>query len=190
MDPMQGTASDLLQAEEASTRELSNRVPHDSAEGAQRLDRFGEQRSESGKECTEQSDAKESTAEALHEEPGDEHMDQNYEGDFDGDEESDSTEATLEGSCSLASSQESVHSSHHYSLGCHISSISWADQCLSKDEGNPMLGSEEDASCVTTENDGENPPTPPASPQGKQEPMKESLESGQYNHPCNRGRDK
>ena len=36
--PMWGMAEDLSQAEEASTRELSNMVPLDSTEEAQRLD--------------------------------------------------------------------------------------------------------------------------------------------------------
>ena len=36
--PMQDTAEDLSQAEEASARELSNMVPLDSAEEVQRLD--------------------------------------------------------------------------------------------------------------------------------------------------------
>ena len=41
---MLGVADDLSQAEEASARELSNMVPLDSCEEAQRLDQFGEQR--------------------------------------------------------------------------------------------------------------------------------------------------
>ena len=47
---MQGTAEDLSQAEEASARGLSNMVLLDSAEETQRLDQFGEQKSESGGE--------------------------------------------------------------------------------------------------------------------------------------------
>ena len=45
--PVRGTAEDLCQGGEASAKELSNMVPLDSAEEAQRLDRCGEQRSES-----------------------------------------------------------------------------------------------------------------------------------------------
>ena len=99
------------------TRELSNIALHDSAEGMWRLDKFGEQRSKSGEEGTEESDAKESTVEAPCEEPRDECMDQDYKESFVGDEESNGTEATLEGSCSPASSQGSVCSLHHYSSG-------------------------------------------------------------------------
>ena len=69
--PVWGTASSLSQAEEAFTRELSKMVPHNTIEGAWRLDRFGEQRSKSGDGGTEGSDAKESAVEAPHEE----HMD-------------------------------------------------------------------------------------------------------------------
>ena len=36
--PVQGMVSDLSQAEEASTRELSNIVPHNLDEGVRRLD--------------------------------------------------------------------------------------------------------------------------------------------------------
>ena len=61
--PVRGTASDLSQAEEASTRELSNMVPHDTIEGAQRLNRVGEQRNESGNGGVEGSDAEESAME-------------------------------------------------------------------------------------------------------------------------------
>ena len=80
--PMQGMAEDLSQAEEASTRELSNMVLLDSAKEAQRLDRFGEQRSESRGE----SGAKECPTEA----PCEECMDQGYKGGSD-EEGSDST---------------------------------------------------------------------------------------------------
>ena len=163
MDPVRGMAGDLSQAEEASARELSNMVPHDSAEGVQRLDRFGEERSESGKEGTEESDTEKSTAEAPHKEPGDERMHQDDKGGFDRDQESHGTEATLKSSCSPASSQESTCSSHHYFSGHHTGGISQADQCLYEDEGDPMSGSEEDASHVTTENDGQNPSNPLAS---------------------------
>ena len=48
--PMQAMAEDLSQAKEASASELSKMVPLDSAEEAQRLDQFGEQRSESRRE--------------------------------------------------------------------------------------------------------------------------------------------
>ena len=121
-----------------------------------RLDRFGEQRSESGNGGAERSDAKESTAEAPHKE----HMDQGYEGGSD----EDKSDSALNGSCSSASSQGSMCSLHRYSSGCHTSGVSWADQCLSKDESDHVLGDEEDVSHVTTEeNDGEKPPTPPAS---------------------------
>ena len=72
--PVQGMASDLSQAEEASTRELSNMVLHDTIEGAWRLDRFGEQRSKSGDGGAEGSDNKESATEAPHKE----HMEQGY----------------------------------------------------------------------------------------------------------------
>ena len=161
--PVWGMASDLSQAEEASARELSNMVLHEITEGAQRLDRFREQRS-SGEECAEESDTEESATEAPHDEPGDERMDQDDEGGFDGDEESDGTEATLKGSCYPASSQESACSSHQYFSGHHIGGISWADQCLSELEGDPVSGNEEDTSHVMTENDGENPPTPLAFP--------------------------
>ena len=74
--PVWGMAGDLSQAEDASARELSNMVPHDSTEGVRRLDRLREQRSESGKEGAEESDAEECTAEAPHEE----HMDHGYKG--------------------------------------------------------------------------------------------------------------
>ena len=154
--PVWGMAGDLSQPEEASTRELSNMVPHDSTEGVQRLDRFGEQRSENGKEGVEGSDAKESTTEASCEEC----MDQGYKGSSDEDE----GDSTLDGSHSSTSSQGSVRSLQCYISGCHTGSISWADQCLSEDEGDHVLGDEEDTSCRTTEeNDGEQPPTPPAS---------------------------
>ena len=152
-----GTASDLLQAKEASAREQSNMVLHDTTEGAQRLDRFGEQRSKGGDRGTEGSDAEESTMEAPHEKC----MDQGYEGGS----EQDKSDSTLNGSHSSASSQGSMHSSHCYSSGCHTSGISWADQCLSEDEGGHMLWDEEDASCMTTEEDEEEKQvTPPASP--------------------------
>ena len=151
--PVWSMASDLLQAEEASARELSNMVLHDTIEGMQGLDWFGEQRSEGGDGGAEGSDTEESTREAPHEE----HMDQGYEGGPDKDE----SNSTLSGSCSSASSQGSVHSSHHSSSGCHTSGVSWADQCLSKEEGDHASGDEEDASHMTTEeNDGEKPPTP------------------------------
>ena len=64
--PVQGMASDLSQVEEASAKELSNMVPHDTIEGVQRLDRFREQRSKSGDGGMEGSDAEESTVEAPH----------------------------------------------------------------------------------------------------------------------------
>ena len=94
---MQGLAEDLTRAEEASTRELSNMVPLDSAEEAQSLDQFRELRSESGGE----SGAEEHLAEA----PREERMDQGYEGDSD-EERSDSTPND---SCSPVSSLRSVH---------------------------------------------------------------------------------
>ena len=90
--PVWGMVSDLSQVEEVSARELNNMVPHDSDEGARRLDWFGKQRSESGEEGMEDSGvednvddndgAKEGTEEAPHkEETKDEPMDQGYEGD-------------------------------------------------------------------------------------------------------------
>ena len=48
--PMQGSTSDLLLAEEASTQELNNIVSHDPSEVPQRIDCFGEQRDDSGME--------------------------------------------------------------------------------------------------------------------------------------------
>ena len=93
---MWGMAEDLSQAEDTSAREISNMVPLDSANEAQRLDRFGEQRSESGGA----SDAEEFPTEAPHEEC----MDQGYEGDSD-EERSDSTP---DDSCSPASRQMTV----------------------------------------------------------------------------------
>ena len=74
----------------------------------------------------EESDAKERAAEA----PCEEHMDQGYKGGSDEDE----SDSTLNGSHSSASSHGSVH---------------WADQCLSKDEGDHMSGDEEGSTCVT-----------------------------------------
>ena len=138
---MWGTAEDLSQAEEASTRELSNMVLLDSANKAQRLDQFGEQRSKSGGE----SGTEECPAEAPHEE----HMDQGYEGDSD-EERSDSTPND---SCSPVSSQGSVHHMHHYSLGCHPGGISWVDQCSSEDEGGPVSGGKEHASHIAIDGD-------------------------------------
>ena len=46
--PVQGTVSDLSQVEEASARELSNMVLHDSDEGVRRLDQFGKQEWQGG----------------------------------------------------------------------------------------------------------------------------------------------
>ena len=66
--PVWGTASNLSQAEEAFTRELSKMVPYNTIEGAWRLDRFGEQRSKIGDGGTEGSDAKEIAVEAPQEE--------------------------------------------------------------------------------------------------------------------------
>ena len=92
--------------------------------------------------------------------PYEERMDQGYEGGSNEDE----SNSALNGSCSLASSQGSACSLHRYSSGCCTGGISWADQCLLEDEGDHMLGDEEDVSCVTTEeNDGEKPPIPLAS---------------------------
>ena len=77
--PVQGMVSDLSQAEEASARELSNMVPHDSDEGARRLDWFREQRSESGMEesgTEDNVDDNDGAEETSHEEEaGDEPMD-------------------------------------------------------------------------------------------------------------------
>ena len=95
--PMQDMAEDFFQAEEVSTRELSNIVPLDSTEEAQRLDQFGEQRSESGGRVVLK--AEEYPMEAPHEEC----MDQSYKGDSD-EEGSD----TADDSCSPASSQGSA----------------------------------------------------------------------------------
>ena len=132
--PVQGMVSDLSQAEEASARGPSNMVPHDFDAGMRRLDGFGEQRSESGEEGTEESGTEDSISdddgagegakEAPHEaeETEDEPIDQGYDGDSDrnSNEESDSMDTTLDGSHFLTSSQGSMQSSHHYSLGCHM----------------------------------------------------------------------
>ena len=121
----------------------------DSAKVAQRLDQFGEQRSESGGE----SGIEECPTEAPHEE----HMDQGYEGGSD-DEGSDNTPDDL---CSPASSQGSVCHMHWYPSGHHPGGISWADQCPSEDEGDPVSGGKEHTSCVAIDRDrGEETPTP------------------------------
>ena len=81
-----GMVSDLSQAEEASARELSNMVPHNSDNGARRLDQFMEQRSKSGVEESGAEDnindndgAEEGTKETPHEEETrGEPMDQGY----------------------------------------------------------------------------------------------------------------
>ena len=138
-------------------------VPLDSTNEAQRLDQFGEQRSDSGGE----SGAEECPVEA----PRKKLMDQGYDNDSD-EERSDSTPND---SCSPASSPGSAHHTHHYSSGCHPDGISWADQCLSKDEGGPVSGSEEHASHIAIEGDtGEETPTALRDEQGPtEEPLEE-----------------
>ena len=146
---LEGTAEDLSQAEEASTRELSNMVLLDFAEEAQRLDQFGEQRSKSGGES--------GTEECPMEVPHKERMDQGYEGDSD-EEGSDSTSDDL---CSPVFIQGSVCHMHCYSLGHHPGGISWADQCPSEDEGNQVSGGKKHASHLAIDGDrGEETPTP------------------------------
>ena len=163
--PMQGTAEDLSQAEDASTRELSNMVPLDSAEEAQRLDRFGEQKSKSRVE----SDAKEDPTDAPHKEC----MDQGYEGgsDYEG------SNSTPDDLCSPVSSQGSACHMCCYSSGHCPGGVSWVDQCLSKGEGDPMSGGEEDTSHVAIDEDrGEETPTPQTTLQDEQGPAKELQE--------------
>ena len=98
-------------------------------------------------------------------------MDQGYEGDSD-EERSDSIP---DDSCSPVSSQGSVHHMHHYSLEHCPDGISWADQCLSEDEGGPVSGGKEHASHIAIEGDtGEEIPTALRDEQGHaKEPLEE-----------------
>ena len=159
--PMWGMAEDLSQAE-ASTRELSSMVPLDSAEEAQNLDQFREQRSESGGEIG----AEECPTEA----PCKECMNQGHEGDSD----EEGSDSTPDDSCFPASSQGSACHTCRYSLGCCPGGVSWADQCLSEDEGDPVSGGEEHTSCMAIDRDrGEETLT---ALQDEQRPTEEPLE--------------
>ena len=73
--------------------------------------------------------------------PREEHMDQGYKGDSD----EEGSDSTPDGSCSPVSSQGSACPTCHYSLGHCPGSISWADQCPSEDEGDPVSGGKEHA---------------------------------------------
>ena len=171
--PVWATVSDLSQVKEASARELSNMVPHNSDEGARRLNWFGKQRSKSGVEesgAEDNVDDNDGDEEGLKETPHKEEtrgepMDQGYEEDSDRNKESGSTD-TSDSSHSPASSQDRMSSLHCYFSECHASGGSWADQCLSKDGGDLASADEESASHGTIEeNDGERekPLTSPAS---------------------------
>ena len=107
---------------------------------------LGEKRSESR--------GKSGTKECPMEAPYEEHMDQGYEGDSD----EEGGDSTPDDSCSPVSSKGSAC---HYFSGYHPGSVSWADQCPSKDEGDPMSGGKEQASHVAIDGDrGEETPTP------------------------------
>ena len=141
-------------------------VPHDSTEEVWRLDTFGEQRSESGEEGTEESDAK-ALQKLLMRSLEMSIWTKITKGALTEMRRATAQRPLLKVHAPLHPARKSVCSSHCYSLGCRTGNVSWADQRLFKDEGDPMSGSEEDVSHVTTENDGENPP---ASPRGKREP--------------------
>ena len=123
-------------------------VPLDSTEEAQRLDQFGEQRSDSRGE----SGMEECPTEAPHEE----HMDQGYKGDSD----EAGIDSTPDDLCSPASSPGSVCHTCCYSLGCCPGGISWADQCPSEDQGGSVSGGKEHISCIVMDGDtGKETPT-------------------------------
>ena len=97
-------------------------------------------------------------------------MDQGYEGDFN-EERSDNTPNDL---CSPASTPESACHPCCYSSGHHPGGISWANQCLSEDEGGPVSGGEEHTSHIVIDGDtGEETLT---ALQDEQGPAKEPLE--------------
>ena len=108
--PVQGSASDLSLAEEASAWELSNIMPHDPAEVMWRIDYFGEQRNEGSTE--------ETAAETLLKgELVEEAMELGYQPDSDGEEDSDSTD----------NPHSPRHAMQHSSRHHHQSSVSWVD---------------------------------------------------------------
>ena len=97
-------------------------------------------------------------------------MDQGYKGDSD-EEGSDSTPDDL---CSSVSSQGSACHTHSYSSGHCPGGISWADQCPSEDEGDPVSGGEEHTSHIAI--DGDRVEETPTALQDEQGPTKEPLE--------------
>ena len=123
--PMWGSASDLLLVEEASTRELSNIMPHDLTEVMQRMDHIGEQKGEGGVE--------EATAETLPEgELTEEAMELGYQPGSEGEADSNS----------MDSSHSPRDTAQHSSTRCCCwSSVSWVDQCLSESKDQHMPGS-------------------------------------------------